>query len=141
MRKTKINELSQLLNIFFGDMSVIVPRPLTSQAFRAYSETTQRLITQVWPGLSRVGFIIFRGEKQIIHGASAFVDFYANVITPYKGALEEWFVSKKSLYIYFLAIFVTVWAVLISCTKIAWWFFKDLPEPPTELKQVLNYTD
>jgi len=141
LRKTKINELPQLLNIYFGDMSVIGPRPLTSQTFGAYSESTQGLITQVRPGLSGVGSIIFRGEEEIMHGATASVDFYANVIAPYKGALEEWFVSNKSLYIYFVAIFVTVWAVLIPSTKIAWRVFKDLPEPPAELKQSLNYTD
>jgi lipopolysaccharide/colanic/teichoic acid biosynthesis glycosyltransferase len=141
LRKTKINELPQLLNIFFGDMSVIGPRPLTTQTFGAYSESTQRLIKQVRPGLSGVGSIIFRGEEEIMHGATASVDFYANVIAPYKGALEEWFVSNKSLYIYFVAIFVTVWAVLIPSTKIAWRVFKDLPEPPTELKQALNFTD
>ena len=141
MRKTKINELPQLLNIFFGNMSVIGPRPLTTQTFGAYSENTQNLIKQVRPGLSGVGSIVFRGEEEIMHGSTASVDFYANVIAPYKGALEEWFVSNKSLYIYFVAIFVTAWAVLVPSTKIAWRVFKDLPEPPTELKQALNYTD
>ena len=141
LRKTKINELPQLLNIFFGDMSVIGPRPLTYQTFSAYSETTQSFIKQVRPGLSGVGSIIFRGEEEIMHGASASVDFYANVIAPYKGALEEWFVSNKSLYIYFVSIFVTAWAVLFPDTKLAWSVFKDLPEPPSELKQALNYTD
>ena len=141
LRKTKINELPQLLNIFFGDMSVIGPRPLTTQTFEAYSERTQRLIAQVRPGLSGIGSIIFRGEEEIMHGVAASVDFYANVIAPYKGALEEWFVSNKSLYIYFVAIFVTAWAVLIPSTKIAWRFFKDLPEPPADLKQALNFTN
>ncbi len=141
LRITKINELPQLLNIFFGDMSVIGPRPLTTQTFGAYSEITQGLITQVRPGLSGVGSIIFRGEEEIMHGATASVDFYANVIAPYKGALEEWYVSNKSLYIYFVAIFVTAWAVLIPSTKIAWRVFKDLPEPPTEFRHVLNFTD
>ena len=141
LRKTKINELPQLLNIFFGHMSVIGPRPLTTQTFGAYSKSTQALIAQVRPGLSGVGSIIFRGEEEIMHGATASVDFYANVIAPYKGELEEWFVSNKSLYIYFVAIFVTAWTVLIPSTKIAWRVFKDLPEPPTELKQALNFTD
>ena len=72
---------------------------------------------------------------------NASIDFYTNIIAPYKGALEEWFVSNKSLYIYFVAIFVTAWAVLIPSTKIAWRVFKDLPEPPAELKQALNFTD
>ena len=139
LRKTKINELPQLLNIFLGDMSVIGPRPLTAQTYEAYSESTQSLIKQVRPGLSGVGSIIFRNEEEIMQGSTASVDFYANVIAPYKGALEEWFVSNKSLYVYFLAIFVTAWAVLIPRTKIAWRVFKDLPKPPSELNQPLNY--
>ena len=141
LRKTKINELPQLLNIFFGDMSVIGPRPLTAQTFGAYSESTQSLIKQIRPGLSGIGSIIFRGEEEIMHGATASIDFYANVIAPYKGALEEWFVLNKSLYIYFVVIFITAWTVLIPNTRIAWKVFKDLPEPPEELKQALNYTD
>lgn len=141
LRKTKINELPQLLNIFFGDMSVIGPRPLTTQTFEAYSENIQSLIKQVRPGLSGIGSIIFRGEEDIMHGAKASVNFYSNVIAPYKGALEEWFVFNKSLYIYFVAIFVTAWAVLVPSTTIAWRVFKDIPEPPTELKRALNFKD
>jgi lipopolysaccharide/colanic/teichoic acid biosynthesis glycosyltransferase len=141
LRKTKINELPQLLNIFFGDMSVIGPRPLTAQTFGSYSDSTQSVIKQVRPGLSGVGSIIFCGEEDIMHGATASVDFYNNVIAPYKGALEEWFVSNKSLYIYFMAIFITVWVVLFPKTKVAWAVFKGLPEPPEELKLALNYKD
>ena len=47
---------------------------------------------------------------------------------------------NKSLYIYFAAIFTTVWTVFIPSTKIAWKIFKDLPEPTKELKQQLKYT-
>lgn len=141
LRKTKINELPQLLNIFFGDMSVIGPRPLTSQAFETYSDNTKCLIKKVRPGLSGIGSIVFRAEEEILHGASGSIDFYENVIAPYKGELEEWFVLNKSLYIYFVAIFVTAWAVLIPNTKLTWRVFKDLPEPPNDLKQALNFTD
>ena len=140
LRKTKINELPQLLNIFFGDMSVIGPRPLTSQAFETYSDNTKCLIKKVRPGLSGIGSIVFRAEEELLHGASGSINFYENVIAPYKGELEEWFVLNKSPYIYFVAIFVTAWAVLIPNTKIAWMVFKDLPQPPEELKQSLNFS-
>ncbi len=141
LRKTKINELPQLLNIFFGDMSIIGPRPLTAQTFGAYSESAQGFISQVRPGLSGIGSIIFRDEEEIMDGATASINFYEKVIVPYKGALEEWFVLNKSLYIYFMAILVTAWRVLIPNTKIAWRVFKNLPEPPNELKQALYYTN
>ncbi len=141
LRKTKINELPQLLNIFFGDMSVIGPRPLTAQTFTSYSAQTQAIVQKVRPGLSGIGSIIFRGEEEIMHGASASVDFYNNIIAPYKGSLEEWFVLNKGMHIYFLAIFITIWAVIFPNTKIAWKVFKDLPEPPAKLKKALNFAD
>jgi len=141
LRKTKINELPQLINIFMGDMSVIGPRPLTDQTFASYSSSIQKTIKQVRPGLSGIGSIIFRGEEEIMYGKSASINFYENVIAPYKGSLEEWFVKNKSLYIYFKAILVTVWTVFIPTTKIAWKIFHDLPKPPTELRDSLNYND
>jgi lipopolysaccharide/colanic/teichoic acid biosynthesis glycosyltransferase len=140
LRKTKINELPQLLNIFFGDMSVVGPRPLTAQTFSSYSAETQHIVNKVRPGLSGIGSIIFRGEEEIMHGESASIDFYNNIIAPYKGSLEEWFVSNKNIYIYFLAIFITIWAVIFPGTKIAWRVFKNLPEPPLELKKALKFT-
>jgi lipopolysaccharide/colanic/teichoic acid biosynthesis glycosyltransferase len=139
LRKTKINELPQIFNIFIGDMSVIGPRPLTYQTFSSYAETTQSIIKQVRPGLSGVGSIIFRGEEDIMHGANASVEFYNNFIAPFKGALEEWFVSNKSLYIYFMAIFITAWVVIFPKTKVPWVVFKGLPRPPKELKLALRY--
>ena len=139
LRQTKINELPQLLNIFFGDMSVVGPRPLTIQTFSAYSEDTQRNIIQVRPGLSGIGSIIFRREEEIMHGAMASVDFYDTVISPYKGMLEEWFVSNKGIYMYFLAIFITVWVVFLPNSTVAWVVFKGLPEPPEALRMTLNF--
>ena len=139
LRKTKINELPQLLNIFFGDMSFVGPRPLTVQTFKFYSKRTQEIVKQVSPGLSGVGSIIFRSEEEIMQGAAASVNFYENVIAPYKGSLEEWFVLNRGLKIYFLSIFITIWTVIIPNAKVGWSIFKDLPEPPEELKEALNY--
>lgn len=140
LRKTKVNELPQLLNIIFGEMSIIGPRPLTPQTFGAYSQSAQKVIKQVRPGLSGVGSIIFRDEEEIMYGATASVDFYVSTIAPYKGKLENWFVVNNSPKIYFLAIFVTAWAVVSPSTRLVWRLFKDLPEPPSELKKAVNYS-
>jgi len=140
LRKTKLNELPQLLNIFIGDMSFIGPRPLTDETFSVYSIATQAIIKQVSPGLSGVGSIIFRGEEELLQGTDATVDFYSTVIAPYKGQLEEWFVLNKSLSLYFAAIFLTVWVVMRPKTKIQWRVFKGLPEPPISLWKSLSYS-
>ena len=141
LRKTKINELPQLINILVGDMSVIGPRPLTLQTFNAYSFKTQNIIKQVRPGLSGVGSIIFREEEDIMQGTSASLDFYNNEIAPYKGSLEEWFVSNRGLRIYFLAIFITVFKVIFPRSQIAWKLFKNIPKPPKKLLKQLNYKE
>lgn len=140
LRKTKINELPQLMNIFFGHMSVIGPRPLTPETFESYSIDIKEIIKSVKPGLSGIGSIIFRDEEEIMDGEMATIDFYNNTIAPYKGSLEIWFVSNKSLYIYFVAIFITIWAVINPKSKIAWKLFSNLPKPPKELRTPLNYS-
>ena len=140
LRKTKINELPQLLNILIGDMSLIGPRPLTIQTFNFYSSDIRRVILTVRPGLSGIGSIVFRNEEEVMQDASASVDFYAKTIAPYKGALEEWFVARAGLYLYFMAIVVTAWSVIFPKSKIAWRVFKDLPDPPAELKQAFDLT-
>jgi lipopolysaccharide/colanic/teichoic acid biosynthesis glycosyltransferase len=138
LRATKINELPQLLNVLYGDMSVIGPRPLTHQTFSCYPSRTQQVVISVRPGLSGIGSIIFRKEEEILDGSIASIDFYRDVIAPYKGSLEEWFVLNKGISLYILAIIVTIWTVAIPTTDIAWRVFKTLPEPPFELARVLN---
>ncbi len=138
LRKTKINELPQLFNVLFGDMSLIGPRPLTDQTFQAYPYQIQNTVVKVKPGLSGIGSIIFRAEEEIMDGNRASVQYYSDVIAPYKGLLEEWYVEKNSIYVYFLAIFVTVITVMFPSSSIAWRVFKNLPEPPNELRKALN---
>ena len=139
LRNSKINELPQLLNVFLGDISLIGPRPLTEQNFKFYSSTTQDIITKVKPGLSGVGSIIFRREESIMHKKNASAQFYKETIAPYKGAIEEWYVSNRSLYLYFTIIFVTLWVVLFPESKLVWRRFKNIPVPPEKLRSKLNY--
>ena len=138
-RKTKINELPQLLNIIFGDMSIVGPRPLTKQSFASYDPCIQSALMQVSPGLSGIGSIIFRGEEGILTGETNPVDFYINTIAPYKGLLEKWYVEQRNLKTYFTVIFVTIWVVLIPKSTLAWRIFSELPVPPQNLKLLLNY--
>jgi len=139
LRKTKINELPQLLNIFLGHMSVIGPRPQTPRCFEAFPPESQDIIIQVKPGLSGIGPIIFRGEENILDGHAGTLDFYDNVIGPFKGEVEAWYSDKQNLGVYFALIFLTVWVVIFSKSDLIWRVFKDLPVPPDNLKDDLNF--
>lgn len=139
LRKTKINELPQLLNIFLGDMSVVGPRPQAQRCFNAFPIDMQAIIVKVKPGLSGIGPIVFRGEEDILTGHADSIDFYDNVIAPYKGQVEAWYVDHQNLFTYFVVIAVTVWVVIFSKSELVWRVFHGLPVPPDELKVALNY--
>lgn len=139
LRKTKINELPQLFNILIGDMSFIGPRPLTPQNFKYYDTKTQNTIKMVRPGLSGIGSIIFRDEEEILTNDNGSTSYYNDVIAPYKGELENWFVESKSLYLYFLLSLITIWVVIFSRSNIIWSIFRSIPKPPSKLQRALKY--
>jgi lipopolysaccharide/colanic/teichoic acid biosynthesis glycosyltransferase len=139
LRKSKINELPQLLNILFGNMSVIGPRPLTKQTFSAYSKSCQESIKKVRPGLSGIGSIVFRAEEEIMSGPRGSTNFYQTVIAPYKGQLEQWYVQRTNIFIYFTLIFLTCWVVIRPSSQFVWRIFKDLPVPDKVIAVHVNY--
>lgn len=139
LRKTKINELPQLLNVFIGHMSLIGPRPQAPRCFDAFPKESQDIIIQVKPGLSGIGPIVFRGEEDILEGHSGTLDFYDNVIGPYKGDVEAWYIEKQGLKKYFYLILLTIWVVFFPNSDIVWRLFKDLPTPPDVLKEDLKF--
>ena len=134
LRKTKINELPQLLNILKGDMSVIGPRPQTRRCFEAFPNRSQDKIIEVRPGLSGVGSVAFRGEEDMMDASGDPDALYDQVIMPYKGLLEEWYVAHRSIWNYFLLIFVTAWVVVVPSSGLFWKLFPELPKPPEQLK-------
>ncbi len=133
LRKTKINELPQLLNILNGSMSVIGPRPQTKRCFDAFPENSQAAIIRVRPGLSGVGSIFFSDEEELMHANDDPEDFYDHVIMPYKGNLEEWYVQNQSSQLYFMCIFLTFWCMINPRTRLKSWFFSKMLPPPPEL--------
>lgn len=141
LRKSKINELPQLINVFLGQMSLIGPRPLTPQTFDAYPDKVQAEIVKVRPGLSGIGSVVFRDEENILSGENASVDFYREVVAPYKGTLEVWFVKNHSLVNYLLLIACTIVAVLNPTSKLVWKLFRSLPMPPENLRKALGYSE
>lgn len=130
LRKTKLNELPQLINIILGDISLVGPRPLTPNNFSFYDKKTQEIIKKVRPGLTGIGSIVFRDEESIIQKSTKSpVECYTEDISPYKGKLEKWFYAKQSISVYFILIFLTIISVLFPSSTLVWKIFKDLPTP------------
>lgn len=136
LRKTKINELPQLLNIFKGDMSIIGPRPQTQRCFDAFPVESQAEIVKVRPGLSGIGSIVFRNEEELMYASAAPERFYDETIMPYKGQLEEWYVAHQGIWTYLACIVATAWVVVFPGSRIVWRLFPDLPARSAALADI-----
>ena len=130
LRKTKINELPQIINILKGDISLVGPRPLVTKTFLAYSEEIQSKIYKVKPGLTGIGSIVFRDEESLISSVKDEDphEFYKRVIAPYKGELEMWYQENRSFFLDFQLIFMTAWVILFPKSYLYIKWFKNLPE-------------
>ena len=130
LRKTKINELPQIINILKGDISLVGPRPLVAKTFLAYNKQIQSKIYNVKPGLTGIGSIIFRDEELIISAAKDEDphEFYKRVIAPYKGKLEMWYQEHNSFFLDLQLIFMTAWIIIFPTSKLCEKWFKDLPK-------------
>jgi lipopolysaccharide/colanic/teichoic acid biosynthesis glycosyltransferase len=132
LRKSKINELPQLFNIFFGHMSLVGPRPVMKISFEAYPDKIQKVVYNVKPGLTGIGSIIFRDEEELItevkDNGDDLWEFYKGKIYPFKGELEVWYQNHKSFTLDMKLIFLTVWVLLAPTSKVYEKWFKDLPK-------------
>jgi lipopolysaccharide/colanic/teichoic acid biosynthesis glycosyltransferase len=134
LRKTKINELPQILNILKGDISVVGPRPMVPNTFEKYPTKNREIIMKVKPGLTGIGSIIFRDEESYLKNKNNPLNFYDEKIIPYKSDLEAWYVKNASIKNYVLIILITAWIIIFPSSKIVDLAFKDLPKKPDFLR-------
>ena len=135
LRKTKLNELPQLWNIFIGDMSVVGPRPMVPNTYSHYPEKARERLNMIRPGLTGIGSIIFRDEERYLADRDEPMEFYREHIIPYKSDLELWFVENNSLWLYIKIIFVTAWVVIFPSSTIADKAFIGIPRLPETLSK------
>ena len=134
LRKTKINELPQLLNILFGDMSIIGYRPTVPSGYKNWPEDAKEKLKETKPGLSGIGSVVFRNEEEMLQKVSDKDRYYKEHILPYKMKLESWYIDHRTVLLYWRLIFLTVDSVLGGSR---WKKIKGLPPVPDDLKEVL----
>jgi lipopolysaccharide/colanic/teichoic acid biosynthesis glycosyltransferase len=133
LRKTKLNELPQLWNIFIGDMSVVGPRPMVLNTYAHYPEEAREKLNTIRPGLTGIGSIVFRDEERYLADRDEPMEFYREHIIPYKSDLELWFVENNTLWLYIKIIFVTAWVVVFPSSNIVDKAFDGIPSLPDSL--------
>jgi lipopolysaccharide/colanic/teichoic acid biosynthesis glycosyltransferase len=135
LRKTKINEIPQFLNVLLGDMSLVGPRPQTESDFNKFPEDIQKMIYNVMPGITGIGSIVFRDEEKWMLSQEMDVNaFYKEHIAPYKGELEVWYQQHISFFTDLKLLFLTVWVVIFPESTLTYKVFKTLPEAPEALR-------
>jgi len=133
LRKSKINELPQLWNIFRGDMSIVGPRPMVPKTYARYPIEAQNLLNTVKPGLTGIGSIIFRDEERLLDGHKDPVGFYNENIMPHKIDLELWFIKNNTLWLYIKIIVITGWVIFFPSKNIVYMAFDGVPRLPDSL--------
>ena len=133
LRKTKLNELPQLWNIFIGDMSVVGPRPMVLNTYAHYPEEARQKLNTIRPGLTGIGSIVFRDEEHYLADRDEPMEFYREHIIPYKSDLELWFVENNTLWLYIKIIFVTAWVVVFPSSTMVDKAFVGIPSLPDSL--------
>ena len=127
LRRTKINELPQIINVLKGDMSIVGPRPLMKKSFLLYSPEVQAKVYTSRPGITGIGSVIFRDEEKLISESADIQDTYRKIFQ-YKGEVEMWYQQHISFYTDFMIIFLTAWYIVSPSSQLVYKVFPSLPK-------------
>ena len=95
IRRYKIAELPQLINVFLGDMSIVGPRPEVRKYVDLYSEE-QRKVFQVRPGITDLASIKYRNENELLSQVDDPDTYYIDVIMPDKLTINLEYIRHQS---------------------------------------------
>lgn len=127
LRKTKINELPQIINVLIGDMSFVGPRPLMKKSFDHYTAEVQQRIYRTRPGITGIGSVIFRDEEKLVSESDDIQATYRRIFQ-YKGEVEMWYQQHISFYTDFMILFLTGWHIIFSESQLVYKIFPGLPK-------------
>lgn len=110
LRKFKIDELPQLINVWKGEMSLVGPRPEVKKFVDLYSDQQREVLTAK-PGITDFASIEFRNENKLLEGKEDPIDFYIREIMPVKLALNLKYIRSQSFWLDIRIIFQTVFSI------------------------------
>jgi lipopolysaccharide/colanic/teichoic acid biosynthesis glycosyltransferase len=130
LRRWKLNELPQVINVLLGDLSIVGPRPLIegTTGYNAYSDDIKLKIFSNRPGLTGIGSIVFRDEEAILSSVDNPHDFYTKELAPYKADLELWYFQHKSLKVDLKIVLCTAVSIIFPGSEFYKKILPGLPE-------------
>lgn len=96
LRKRKLDELPQLINVFLGQMSVVGPRPEVPSEVKTYDPKTKEIILSVKPGMTDLASLANIHEEEILRGSPNPHQTYREIIKPQKLKLAVEYVENRS---------------------------------------------
>ena len=111
LRKTKVDELPQLINVFIGQMSFVGPRPEVPRYVAMYSDY-QRNILRIKPGITELASIVYRDENEVLAQSEDPEKTYIEDIMPKKIGLNIEYMKKLGFWYDLKLIFMTFAAIL-----------------------------
>ncbi len=107
IRKLKLDELTQLINVLKGEMSLVGPRPQVRRDADLYTTEERKMLT-VLPGITDIASIVFSDEGEILRGQDDPDLAYNQLIRPWKSRLALFYIENQSLGLNFRLILLTV---------------------------------
>lgn len=111
LRKYKLDELPQLINVFIGNMSLVGPRPEVKKYTDLYTPHQKQILT-VKPGITDYASIEYINENEILGKSENPEKTYIDEIMPKKIELNLKYINEKSLYTDFKIIFRTILKII-----------------------------
>lgn len=110
LRKTKLDEFPQLINILLGDMSVVGPRPEVPKYVAKYT-ADQKMVLSVRPGLTDYASLEYFDEQRILGQAVDPERAYIQDVMPKKLELNKKYIAEKTLWLDLKLIFRTIFRI------------------------------
>ncbi len=111
IRKYKLDEFPQLINVFVGDMSLVGPRPEVRKYVDMYNPE-QMHVLDVRPGITSLASIRYRNENDILAAAEDPDRCYIEKVMPDKLAIDLEYIENHSFFYDIKLIFMTFWEIL-----------------------------
>jgi lipopolysaccharide/colanic/teichoic acid biosynthesis glycosyltransferase len=119
LRRTKLDELPQLINVLAGDMSIVGPRPEVAEFMKFYTPNQRAIILSMRPGMTDYAAILFRDESSLLGQGRDPVEVYRREIMPAKFACYERYSREIGLVNDLSIIFATI--LLLVTGRIPQW--------------------